>query len=87
MKFLVIICSFLLIMPSIINAHGGRTDIRSCHNNSKTGIHHYHDGSSSNKAGLNENYYNTALASLISGLAEVSYSLLYLSQKKEWVIS
>ena len=35
-------------MPSIINAHGGRTDIRGCHNNSKTGIYHCHDGSLSN---------------------------------------
>ena len=49
MNFLLIICSFLLIMPSIINAHGGRTDIRSCHNNSKTRIYHCHDGSLSNK--------------------------------------
>ena len=67
-------------MPSIINAHGGRTDIRGCHNNSKTGIYHCHDGSSSNKGGLNENYYNTALASLINGLTEVSYSLIYIKQ-------
>ena len=59
MKFLLIIFIFLLIMPSIINAHGGRTDIRGCHNNSKTGIFHFHDGSSSNKGGLSENYYNT----------------------------
>ena len=46
MKFLLIICSILLIIPSIIYAHGGRTDIRGCHNNSKTGIYHSHDGSS-----------------------------------------
>ena len=77
MKFLLLICSFLLIMPSIINGHGGRTDIRGCHNNSKTGIYHCHDGSSSNKGGLSENYYNTALASLINGLIEVSYSFIY----------
>ena len=49
MKFLLIICSILLIIPSIINAHGGRTDIRGCHNNSKTGIYHSHDGLSVNK--------------------------------------
>ena len=31
----------------------------------------------SNKGGLSENYYNTALASLINGLTEVSYSFIY----------
>ncbi|MDC3141421.1 hypothetical protein OBA40_08710 [Alphaproteobacteria bacterium] len=86
MKFLSIICSFLLIMPSIINAHGSRTDIKGCYNNSKTGIYNCHDGSSFNNGRLNENYYNPLLGSLISGLTEVSYSYLYLSQKKEWGI-
>ena len=52
MKFLSIICSSLLIMPSIINAHGGRMDIRGYHNNSKSAIYHCHDGSSSNACGL-----------------------------------
>ena len=55
-------------MPSIINAHVGRKDIRGCHNNSKTGIYLFHDGSLSNKGGLKVNYYNTVLGSLISGL-------------------
>ena len=84
MKFLLIIFSFLLIMPSIINAYDNRTDKKGCHNNSKTGIYYCHDSSSSNKGGLNENFYNTVLGLLISGLTEVAYSYLYLSQNKEW---
>ena len=73
MKSLLIISCFLLIMPSIINAHVVRTDIRDCHNNIKSGIYHCHDGSSSNKSGLSENYYNEVLASFINGLTEVSF--------------
>ena len=77
MKSLLLISSLLLIMPLIINDHYGRTDIRDCHNNIKTGIYHCHNGSTSNKGGLSENYYNATLVSFINSLTEVSFSFIY----------
>ena len=71
-----IIVSFLLY-PVMANAHGGRTDMKGCHNNSRTGLYHCHDGSSSNKSGFHEDFYNSALARLINGVTEVTYSFTY----------
>ena len=57
------------------NAHGGRTDMKGCHNNSRTGLYHCHDVSSSNISRSHEYFYNSALARLINAVTEVTYSL------------
>ena len=77
MKLLKYIIVSFLLYPVMVNAHGGRTDMKGCHNNSRTGLYHCHDGSSSNKSGFHEDFYNSALAKLINGVTEVTYSFTY----------
>lgn len=37
---------FLLLIPSLVSAHGGRTDKYGCHNDRKNGGYHCHNGGS-----------------------------------------
>lgn len=46
-KILVILFSLAIITPSIVLAHGGRTNSSGCHNNRKTGSYHCHNSKKS----------------------------------------
>ena len=50
MKLLKYIIVSFLLYPVMANANCGRTDMKGCHNNSRTGLYYCHDGSSSNKS-------------------------------------
>jgi hypothetical protein len=53
----------MLLIPSIVSAHGGRTDKFGCHNDRKNGGYHCHNGgtpSQSLRTSANPTYTNSA---------------------------
>lgn len=77
--------TILVTLSSSSWAHGGGLNSMGCHKNSKTGDYHCHRGnSSSNSSGStiktaprNEASFNLALAALLNGQTEVTFSYDY----------
>lgn len=49
----------LLLIPSLVSAHGGRTDKYGCHNDRKNGGYHCHNGGTPNQSPRASNSVNT----------------------------